>query len=147
MTIKEAREHASVKKEQIEIQARINRLKAQLGQIEEDGVVLDTVKGTRKDGSLGTIKVRGVQSNKYYEKKKELSRRISRANHLKEILEINTEAFEQYVYSIDNSRVRRMIAMRYIDGLAWQQIADKMGMDYSADSCRITVKRHFEGEK
>lgn len=144
MTIQEAREYANAKREIMELDARILRLNKQLGQIKSDGIVADTVQGSRRDGSLGTIKVEGVQATTYYEKKKELSRRTARAKHLKEMLEINTEAFEEHVYSISNGRVRRILSLRYIDELTWQQVADKMGLDYSADNCRMTSKRYFQ---
>ncbi len=146
MTLEEAREHANEKKELIELENRILRLRSQLGRIEEDGVVADTVKGTRKDGTIGPIKIKGFQTHKYYEKKKDLKLRIATAEHLKEKLNINVKAFEEFVYSIDNSRIRRMISMRYIDGLSWQQVSERMGKGYTSDNCRVTVSRFFEGK-
>lgn len=45
------------------------------------------------------------------------------------------------INQIDNSRMRRLITLRYIEGLSWVQVARKMGKHHTADGCRMAVER------
>lgn len=60
-----------------------------------------------------------------------------------ELLEMQT-ALEQWIYSIPDSRTRRILTYRYIDGLNWVQVAHRMGGKNTADSCRIAHDRFLE---
>ncbi len=102
--------------------------------------IYDTVVGSREDLTIGPIKVRGHP--KGYEKKiSELQKKKALMNSKKmELLQIENEA-EAYINSIQDSRMRRIMRFRYVDGLSWQQVAAKMGSPYTADSCRMAHKR------
>ena len=54
---------------------------------------------------------------------------------------LETEIYE-YINSVDDSRVRRIMQKRYIDNKDWETIADEMG--YERTYCRLSSKiEHF----
>ena len=63
-----------------DIRRRIIKLEKEISKLQKE-VVADTVKGTRKDGTYGPIKIEGIQSEKYYDKQAALEK-------LKKILEV-----------------------------------------------------------
>lgn len=50
---------------------------------------------------------------------------------------------EEFINSIDDSRMRRMISLKYIHGKTWYQVAQTMGIMYSPDSCKKQVQRYL----
>lgn len=51
---------------------------------------------------------------------------------------------EQFINTLDDSRMRRMISLKYIHGKTWYQVAQAMGKMYSPDSCKKQVQRFFK---
>lgn len=51
---------------------------------------------------------------------------------------------EEYIESIEDSRVRTIIRLRYIEGMTWQQVATYMGGDNSEDSVKKTAQRFLK---
>lgn len=41
-----------------------------------------------------------------------------------------------YIDTIEDSHIRQIMALRYVDGLSWTQVARRMGGGYTADSVR-----------
>ena len=54
---------------------------------------------------------------------------------------------DNYIDSIENSEIRRIIIYRHIDDMTWQQVAKRMGKYYTADGCRKLLERYFEKVK
>ena len=48
-----------------------------------------------------------------------------------------------YINTIHDPLVRQIIALRYIDGLPWQQVANNIGGGISADHARILLNRYL----
>ena len=98
--------------------------------------------GKKGKKSLGTVRITGFPYP-YYEKKKELlEKRISNlADRQQELLELIT-VIEEKIEEVSDSRTRRILELRYIEGLSWVQIANKVGG--SPDSCRITSDRFLK---
>ena len=57
----------------------------------------------------------------------------------KKLLEV-----EEYIEGIEDSRVRTIIRLRYIEGMTWQQVADYMGGEHTEDSVRKAAGRFLE---
>ena len=55
------------------------------------------------------------------------------------LLELTNQA-EEYINSIEDSRMRRIVQYRIMDRLSWYEVADKMGGKATSDSC----KKYFE---
>lgn len=129
----------------------IRRRKEQLEkQIRNLGIVSDSVKGTRRDGTYGSIKITGYPTPAYY-RKKAASEKLQMILDVKEaeLLELMTQA-EEYIETIPKSEVRTMFRLYYIDGLPWWKVAQAMNkmfpkrrVKFTEDSCWQRNKRFF----
>lgn len=114
-------------------------------------IVSDTVRGTRRDGTIGPIKISGIPDPEYHKKHglRERYRKMLEAKEA-ELLELTCQA-EEYIETIQKAELRIMFRLYYIDGLTWEQAAIRMNrafpkkkISYTADSCRMRNKRFFE---
>lgn len=60
-----------------------------------------------------------------------------------ELLEL-TNSVEEYINSIDDSRMRRIIQYRILDNLPWCDVAEKIGGKSTGESCRKYFERFLE---
>ncbi len=118
--------------------------------MEEKGYkVSDTVKGTRKDGIYGPIKVDGFPLPEYSRKKTLLQRRqLILQEKEEELLELLNQA-EEFIEAIPYSKTRMLFRFYYIDDLNWIQVAHRMHnmfpkKKFTADSCRKRHDRYLE---
>ena len=141
-------QYCDMKKEIKDIRARIRKLDKFL---ENPPVVSDTVRGSRKDGTIGPIKVTGIPLPAYARKIK-LRGRYQQILEKKEeeLLELTCQA-EEYIQTIPKSELRIMFRLYYIDDLTWVQVAHRMNsmfpkkrIKYTEDSCRMRINRFFE---
>lgn len=141
-------QYCDVKKEIKDLRRRIRELDKFLA---NPPVVADVVKGTRKDGTLGPIKITGIP-NPEYNRKKNARERYRRLLEIKEaeLLELTCQA-EEYIESIEKAELRIMFRLYYIDGLPWIRVAaamnrmfPKKAIPYTEDSCRMRNNRYFE---
>ena len=51
---------------------------------------------------------------------------------------------EEYIESIEDSRIRRIMRHRYIDNLNWTQVAINMGKNHTGESCRKAHDRFLQ---
>ena len=141
-------QYCEMREEIKDIQNRIRKLDKFLS---EPHQVSDTVKGTRTDGTIGSIKITGYPVPEYY-RKQVLRERYKQILERKEaeLLELTCLA-EEYIQSISKSEVRIMFRLYYIDGLPWWKVAQAMNrmfpkrrMKFTEDSCRGRNNRFFE---
>lgn len=141
-------QYCEMKEEIKDLRKRIQKLDRFL---ENPPVVADIVKGTRKDGTIGPIKVTGIPEPEYY-RKQGIRERYVKLLEAKEteLLELTCQV-EEYIESIPKSELRIMFRMYYIDGLTWVQVARRMNsmfpkkkIPYTEDSCRMRNNRFFE---
>ena len=133
-----------------DIRKRIAKTEKEISRIRKE-IVADTVKGTRKDGTYGPIKITGIQTEKCYQKQIALERyRGILEKKETELVELTCQA-EEYIQSIDQSELRTMFRYYYIDGLPWWRVAQEMNRIYkkrrncfTEDGCRMRDKRFFE---
>lgn len=119
------------------------RIQKNQDDIDKLETVSDSVKGTRRDGTIGSISITGFPSPRYYKLKETLyKRQRSLSEKEDELLELINQV-EDYINSIKDSRIRRIIRYRYIDDLNWVQVARKMGKKATADGCRKAHDRFF----
>lgn len=113
--------------------------------------VSDTVKGTRRDGTIGNIKITGYPVPEYY-RKTAIRDRYKALLKLKEaeLLELACRA-EEYIEAIPKSELRIMFRLYYIDGLPWWKVAQSMNrlfpkrrVKFTEDSCKKRNLRYFE---
>ena len=136
-------QYCEMKEEIKDIRRRIQKLDRFL---EEPHQVSDTVKGTRRDGTIGSIKVTGYPVPEHYRKQRLRERyRLLLERKEAELLELTCQA-EEYIQGIPKSEVRTMFRLYYIDGLPWWKVAQAMNrmfpkrrVKFTEDSCRVRL--------
>ena len=115
-----------------DLRRRIQKLQDDIDKLEP---VKDSVKGTRKDGTIGSITVSGYPVPAYYRYKNQLEKREAALRKKEaELLEL-VNTVEEYITGINDSKMRRILRYRYIDNMSWTKIAFRMGKKYTAESC------------
>lgn len=124
-----------------DLRRRIEKLQDNIDKLEP---VKDSVKGTRRDGTIGSITISGYPFPVYYRYKNQLEKREAALRKKEaELLEL-VNTVEEYITGINDSKMRRILRYRYIDNMSWTKIAFRMGKKYTADSCRMLHNRFFE---
>lgn len=118
--------------------------------LENPPIVSDTVKGTRKDGTIGSIKITGIPEPMYVRKQK-IQARYQQLLEKKEVelLELTVQA-EEYIQTIPKSELRIMFRLYFIDGYNYVVVARRMNSmfpkrSYTGESVRKKITRFFEG--
>lgn len=134
-------QYCDIQEEVKDLRRRIRKLEDEISHLT---VVSDSVTGTREDGTIGHIKITGYPFPEE-RRKQELLRRRKAALEEKEdeLLELLSDV-EEYINSIDDSRIRRIFRCRYVDNMSWVQVAIQMGGKHTADSCRMAHDRYIE---
>lgn len=141
-------QYAEMMEEIKDIRARIVKLEKEIKNL---GVVSDSVKGTRLDGTYGSIKITGYPTPKYYQKKAAIEKYKERLE-IKEIelLELMTQA-EEYIDSIKKSELRIMLRLYFIDGLSDIRVARQMNerfpkrrVKYTDENVKKRRQRFFD---
>ena len=132
-------QYISLKEEIKDIESRIQRLQRKLQRINEEGDVRYTVKGG--DGGQQTFHIEGFPVAEEDEVKYLIRKNIRileerKAKAAEQVVEV-----EKYINTIEDSRMRRMITLRYIDNLSWWKVANRMGKGYTEDSCKKQMER------
>lgn len=141
-------QYCEMKEEIKDLRKRIQKLDRFL---EHPPIVSDIVRGTRRNGTTGPIKVTGVPEPEFY-RKQGIRERYKELLELKEaeLLELTCQV-EEYIESIDKADLRIMFRLYYIDGQPWVKVAEAMNrmfpkkkIPYTEDSCRMRNNRFFE---
>ncbi len=137
-------QYADLQEEIKDIRCRIIKTEEQIKKINSEGTVIDSVKGTRKDGTIGSIRIEGFPYPEYGNKSTKLYLyKAQLSNTEEELLEL-TNSIEEYINSIEDSKMRRIVQYRVIDNLTWYQVADKVGGKSTSESCRKYFERFIE---
>ncbi len=156
MTKDDLMQYASMQNEVREIQDKINRLNGiitkledRLAKIEEGGVVRDKVRGGLGGEQSYIIEgfpieeYRSVRNN-LLTKKLILNGRKSTLDALELDLMQKTNEVEEFIAGITDSRIRRIINLRFIEGLSWGYVATLMGGGNNEDSVRMMFNRYMD---
>jgi hypothetical protein len=134
-------QYCDLKEEVKDLRNRIDHLEKQIKRIEDDGIVTDSVTcGKKGKKPLGTVKISGFPNAEYSHKKTRLYLNKAQLENAEfELLETTSE-IEDYIQSLTDSRMRRIIRHRFVDNLTWYQVAMKMGGKTTEES----VKKEFQ---
>lgn len=144
-TIREALEQYCEKREEAkDLRHRIDKDERRLEQIKKEGMVSDTVKGTRKDGTFGPIKITGYPVPEHRMVETMIKRRVKKLHILEDELLEAMNRVDDFINAIPRSDLRMMFRMYYLDDMTWIQVASGMNHSfpkrkYTDESCR---KRH-----
>lgn len=129
-------------KEKEETENRINKINGKLTQLNLEGNVKDAVKGGM--GNMQTYHIEGFPTAKEDELKYQL-------NRLKDILKVRESDItdklnevEEWLNTLDDVRMRRMIIKRFKEGKSWAMVAMEMGDKYTEDSCKKQFERFMK---
>ena len=80
-------QYLELKEEIRDLQDRIDRDERRLEKIRKEGVVSDTVKGTRSDGTFGPIKITGYPIPEHNQVKNMIKKRVAKLHILEDDLQ------------------------------------------------------------
>ena len=107
----------------------------------------DSFKVTRPDGTYGSITITGYPGPDDYRRKKLLEKRKANLSKFElQLLELTNDV-DDYINSLADSRMRRMIRYKFFDELSWVQVAHRMGGKYTADGCRMAITNFLKDKK
>lgn len=129
-----------------DLRRRIAVLEKELRAMENGGYMVQD----KVNGGEGNLKHYRIEGSPYPEYSKKITLLIYRRQQLKEreeeLLKLTNEV-EKYISKITDSRIRRIVTYRYIDNLAWYQVAQHMGGKHTEESCRKAVERYLKKDE
>ena len=135
-------QYSDLQQECKEVREKIEKLERQIAKIEEDGAVVDKVRGG--DGGLQSFKIEGFPYPEYSRKKTLLYARKATLSELEmELLETLNEV-EEFIANISDSHIRRIISLRIVDNLPWNKVADRIGGGNTEGSVKMAFQRFME---
>lgn len=135
-------QYSDLQEEVKEVRTRIDKTEKQIAKIEAEGSVIDTVSGG--SGNTQHFKIEGFPYPEYSRKKTLLyARKATLASLEMELLETLNQV-EEFIASLDDSRIRRIITLRFIDNLSWNKVADRIGGNNTEDSVKKAFYRFME---
>lgn len=135
-------QYADLQQECKEVREKIEKLEKQIDKIEREGNVIDKVTGGL--GGLQSFKIEGFPYPEYSRKKTLLYARKATLSELEmELLETLNEV-EEFIASVKDSHIRRIISLRIIDGLSWNKVADRIGGGNTEGSVKMAFQRYMQ---
>ena len=132
------RQYASMIKEAEDEERRIRNLEAEIRSMRP----LDVTRGKRGKKPLGTCVIRGENDHTAINRKRARlrERKAKKELHVSRIEMMVADA-EEYIYSIDDSELRRITEFYCIDRKNWDEVAEAMGEGYTAEACKQKFSR------
>lgn len=131
------------------LEIKIPKLEKRIAEIQEGHTVKDKVRGG--NGGLQSFVIEGIPVTEYENKQTELQikkRLLERQKKLLETLELElirqSNEVETFLQTINDSQTRRIIRLRVIDGLSWNEVADKIGGGNTEDGVRMCFDRFLK---
>lgn len=135
-------QYSDLQEEVKEVRERINKTEKQIAKIEDEGNVIDSVSGGY--GGIQHFKIEGFPNMEYSRKKTLLyARKATLASLEMELMETLNQV-EEFIASVEDSRMRRIITLRFIDNLSWNKVADRIGGNNTEDSVKKAFYRFME---
>ena len=135
-------QYSDLQEEVKEVRERIDKTEKQIAKIESEGNVIDTVTGG--SGNNQHFKIEGFPYPEYSRKKTLLyARKATLASLEMELLEMLNQV-EEFIANLEDSRMRRIITLRFIENLSWNKVADRIGGNNTEDSIKKAFYRFME---
>lgn len=135
-------QYSDLQQECKEVREKIEKLEKQIAKIESDGAVVDKVRGG--EGGLQSFKIEGFPYPEYSRKKTLLYARKATLSELEmELLETLNDV-EEFIASISDSHIRRIVNLRVVDNLSWNKVADRIGGGNTEGSVKMAFQRFME---
>ena len=125
-------QYDSLRQEIKEVRRHIAQTKEAIDKLE---VVKDKVKGG--EGGIQNFNIEGFPYPEYSRKKTLLYSRMATLEALETDLLEMTNSVQEYISSVDDSLMRRILTMKYIDCMTQDQIGNAIGYDRSSIAKKI----------
>lgn len=135
-------QYSDLQEEVKEVRNRIESTEKQIAKIEEEGNVIDTVSGGT--GGIQHFKIEGFPYPEYSRKKSLLYVRKATLVNLELELTETLNQVEEFIASVEDSRIRRIITLRFIENRSWNKVADRIGGGNTEDSVKKSFYRFME---
>lgn len=135
-------QYSDLQEEVKEVRNRIESTEKQIAKIEEEGNVIDTVSGGT--GGIQHFKIEGFPYPEYSRKKSLLYVRKATLVNLELELTKTLNQVEEFIAGVEDSRIRRIITLRFIENLSWNKVADRIGGGNTEDSVKKSFYRFME---
>lgn len=137
MTRKRLDQYLALKREVSFLEGEIDRLRSRSGEM-----VTDVVSGS--SSSYPYIQRTFVISGQSVKDLELLSRKAQRLQERKERVLKEAEAIDSFIDQVDDSQMRQILYMKYLNGMSWGRIARHLGGGNTEDCIRKKVVRFFE---
>lgn len=144
-------QYCELREETKNLNQRIEADQRKLEKIEREGMVSDSVKGTRADGTIGSIRITGFPVPEYKKVKSMIKKRLVKLQIMEEELQEALNAADDFINKIPKSDLRQMFRFYYIDDMTWPKVALNMNncfpkrrIKYTEDNCRKRHDRYLE---
>lgn len=135
-------QYSDLQEEVKEVRLKIERLEKDISKIEAGEMVIDSVSGG--DGGKQHFKIEGIPFPEYSREKTLLYARKATLQLLEDDLLEKTNEVEEFIASVDDSRIRRIINLRFLENQSWNKVADQIGGNNTEDSVRKAFDRFMK---
>lgn len=106
-------------------------------------VVTDSVRGSSPNFPYAAhkINITGADYQTYENRLDRLRKRIGKKRV--ELISL-VEEITEYIDTVEDSLIRQIIILRYVNGLTWEGVAEKIGGNNTADSVRMLHNRFLK---
>ena len=144
-------QYCELREEIKDLNRRIEADQRRLEKIEQEGMVSDSVKGTRADGTIGSIRITGFPVPEYDKVKSMIEKRLAKLQIMEDELQEALNATDDFINKIPKSDLRMIFRFYYIDDMTWAKVALNMNsrfpkrrIKYTEDNCRKRHDRYLE---
>lgn len=138
-----------IRKKIEQLEDEIPKIQKRVNEIEGGATVRDKVYGGY--GGIQGFQIEGVPVKEYSRNKTSMQSKMLALNQRKANLEKlefdllqKTNEVEEFIASIDDSHIRRIINLRFIENLPWAKVAACVGGGNTDDSVRKYFERFME---
>lgn len=135
-------QYIDLQEEVKEVQQKIRKLETEISKIEAEGNVVDSVSGG--NGGNQHFRIEGFPYPEYSRKRTLLCSRKATLQLLEDDLIKKNNEVEEFIASVKDSRIRRIINLRFIEKLSWNKVADRIGGGNTEDSVRKAFDRFMK---
>lgn len=135
-------QYSDLQEEIKEVRGRIEKTEKEISQIEADGCVVDSVCGG--SGGIQHYRIEGFPYPEYNRKRTLLYARKATLTSLEMELLETLNSVEEFIAGVDDSRMRRIITLRFIENLSWNEVARRIGGGNTEDSVKKAFYRFME---
>lgn len=131
------------------LENRIPKLDKRIAEIEAGETVKDKVKGGL--GGIQNFNIEGIPTKEYNDKRTELyikKRLLAERKEMLSLLELDSmrqiNQVEKFIKGIKDSHIRRIVSLRVVNGMSWNEVADSMGGGNTEGSVKMAFQRFLE---